>query len=74
MKTGRIMRIALVCMLMTMMSMALPGGNALGAGWNAAGTLATGRTGHSATQLPNGKVLVVVGYSGLYSFILASVE
>ncbi len=34
--------------------------------WSATGSLATGRRYHTATLLPNGKVLVAGGYTGAY--------
>ena len=42
--------------------------------WTAAGALATGRSGHTATLLPNGKVLVAGGFGGLTRSYLASAE
>ena len=42
--------------------------------WSSTGLLNTGRMNHTATVLPNGKVLVVGGYSGRNSVYWNSAE
>ena len=51
-----------------------PAANGGAGAWTATGSLATARTGHTATLLPNGKVLVVGGVSAALSDSLASAE